>query len=143
MSPSAPRRGIPVPAFLALFSGAAAGAALAWTNPNEQDYQAHAAEQLVVYATRELCENKGLPMLLRLWIRDCPDMVASQKQTLADLAGRFTTRWNFGVGSVYITRIGGQELLPGLQLPSAEVVTLAGAGQFVLLRTQTTSGGAE
>ena len=40
-------------------------------------------------------------MLLRLWIRDCPDMVASQQQTLADVAARFTTRLNLGVASIY------------------------------------------
>ena len=98
---------------------------------------------MVDYATRELCGEKGLPMLLKLWIRDCPELIASQQQVLADLSGRFTTRWNFAIGSVYITRIGGQELLPGLRIPKAEVITLAVAGQFVPLRTETSAGGSE
>lgn len=143
MPPSVHHRRIPVAALSALGAGAICAAALAWTNPSREDYQDHAGEQLVDYATRELCGEKGLPMLLKLWIRDCPELIASQQQVLADLSGRFTTRWNFAIGSVYITRIGGQELLPGLRIPKAEVITLAVAGQFVPLRTETSAGGSE
>ena len=108
-----------------------------------QEYEAHAGEQLVNLATRELCDDSGLPMVLRLWIRDCPGLVASQQSTLAALAGRFTTRRNLIVASIYTTRLGGQELLPGLKLPGVEVVTLAGAGRFFTLQTTTSNGGAE
>ena len=143
MPPSVHHRRIPVAALSALAVGAACAAALAWTNPSREDYQDHAGEQLVEYATRELCGENGLPMLLKLWIRNCPDLIASQKQVLADLSGRFTTRWNFAIGSVYITRIGGQEVLPGLRLPKAEVITLAVAGRFLPLQTETSTGGSE
>jgi hypothetical protein len=141
--PSAFQRRLPVLAVLAVCIGAGSAAALAWTNPTPEEYRAHAGEQLVAFASRELCDEKGLPMVLRLWIRDCPGLIASQQSTLADLAGRFTNRWNFVVGSVYTTRIGGQELLPGFAIPHAEVVTLAVAGRFVLLRTETSAGGSE
>ena len=143
MPPSVDPRRLPVPAVLAVCIGAGSAAALAWTNPTPEEYRAHAGEQLVAFASRELCNDKGLPMVLRLWIRDCPGLIASQKSTLADLAGRFTTRWNFLVGSVYTTRIGGQELLPGFAIPRAEVVTLAVGGRFILLRTETSAGGLE
>ncbi len=82
-------------------------------------------------------------MLLRLWIRDCPDMVASQQQTLADLAARFTTRHNFGVVSIYSTKLGGQELAPGVSLPWVKAMTLAVAGRFVMLRTERDNGSLE
>ena len=108
-----------------------------------QEYEAHAGQQLVTLATRELCENSGLPMVLRMWIRDCPGLVASQQSTLAALAGRFTTRRNLILASIYTMRVGGQELLPGLKLPGVEVVTLAGAGRFFTLRTTTSDGGGE
>jgi len=141
--PSAQHRRIPFAAISALVLGSSCAAALAWTNPSSEDYRNHAGEQLVEYATTELCGENGLPMLLKLWIRNCPELIASQKQTLADLAGRFTTRWNFAIGSVYVTKIGGQDLLPGLRLPKAEVITLAIAGRFIPLRTEASLGGSE
>ena len=136
-----PPRRVPVVACLAAILGAGSALAL-WITPLG-GLRAHAGLQLTRFATQELCGDPGLPMLLRLWIRDCPGLIASQQDALADLSGRFTTRWNFGVGSLYITRVGGQELLPGLRLPSAEVVTLALAGRFLLLRTETSTGGGE
>ena len=130
-------------AIIAVVIGAGGALALAGTNPSMRDYEAHAGQQLVTLATRELCENSGLPILLRLWIRDCPGLVASQQSTLAALAGRFTTRRNLIVASIYTMRVGGQELLPGLTLPGVEVVTLAGAGSFFTLQTTNSDGGVE
>ena len=126
---------------LAVGIGAAGAMALAVTNPSLEDYKQDAGNRLVKLATLELCEERGLPMLLRLWIKDCPDLVASQKRVIADLAGQFTTRWNFGVASVFSTRIGGQELLPGLRLPGLDVLTVGIGGRFLVLRTETDSGG--
>ena len=143
MQPSQSSRRLPLAAIIAVVIGAGGALALAGTNPSITEYEAHAGRQLVTLATQELCENSGLPMVLRLWIRDCPGLVASQQPTLAALAGRFTTRRNLLVASIYTTRVGGQELLPGLTLPGVEVVTLAGAGRFLNLHTQTSDGGAE
>ena len=143
MQRSQSSRQLPLAAIIAVVIGAGGALALAGTNPSMQEYEAHAGEQLVTLATRELCANNGLPMVLRLWIRDCPGLVASQQSTLAALAGRFTTRRNLIVASIYTTQVGGQELLPGLTLPGVEVVTLAGAGRFFTLRTTTSDGGAE
>ena len=143
MQPSQSSRRLPLAAIIAVVIGAGGALALAGTNPSITEYEAHAGRQLVTLATQELCENSGLPMVLRLWIRDCPGLVASQQPTLAALAGRFTTRRNLLVASIYTTRVGGQELLPGLTLPGVEVVTLAGAGRFLTLHTQPSDGGAE
>ena len=126
---------------LAVGIGAAGAMALAVTNPSLEDYKQDAGNRLVKLATRELCEERGLPMLLRLWIKDCPDLVTSQKEVIADLAGQFTTRWNLGVASIFSTRIGGQELLPGLRLPGLDVLTVGIGGRFLVLRTETDSGG--
>jgi hypothetical protein len=79
-------------------------------------------------------------MLLRLWVKDCSALVESQREALADLAGRFTTRWNFGLGSFYRTQIGAEALLPGLSLPDVEVLSLGLAGRFVILRAETNQG---
>jgi hypothetical protein len=98
---------------------------------------------LVLLAAEELCEENALSMLLRLWIKDCSALVTSQRGALADLAGRFTTRWNFGIGSLYITQIGAETLLPGLRLPEVEVLSLGLAGRFVILRAETNPGGEE
>ena len=78
--------------------------------------------------------------MLRFWIKDCSALVESQREALADLVGRFTTRWNFGLGSIYQTQIGAEALLPGLSLPEVEVVSLGLAGRFVILRAETNPG---
>ena len=141
MQRPASQRQVPVAAALAALTAAGAALALAFTNPSLSDYEAHAGDQLVALLSKELCTSEGLPMVLRLWIRDCPQLVASQRKALAQLAGRFTTRVNLGVASLYTTRVGGQQLLPGFTLPTAEVVTLGIAGRFVLIRSDTDAGG--
>ena len=134
------RQRLPVTALLAASFGVAGSLALAWTNPSFDDYEAHAGDQLVLLASDELCNENALSMLLRLWVKDCSALVESQREALADLAGRFTTRWNFGLGSFYRTQIGAEALLPGLSLPDVEVLSLGLAGRFVILRAETNQG---
>ena len=95
------------------------------------DYQAYAGGELVELATEELCGTSGLPMLLRLWIQDCPALIAAQQTSLAALAGQMSTRLNLGVVSVFTTEVGGQTILPALRLPRYRVTTLGVAGQFL------------
>ena len=116
---------------------------LAFSNPSLDDYQAHAGDQLVRLGTKEMCDEPSLPMVVRLWIRNCPELIASQRGALATLAGQFTTRRNLVVASLYSTRMGGQELLPGLRLPGVDVLTLGVAGRFVILRTDASRGARE
>ena len=75
------------------------------SNPSLEDYQGHAGDQLVRLGTKELCDEPTLPMVLRLWIRNCPELIASQRDALAALAGQFTTRRNLLVASLYSTPI--------------------------------------
>ena len=91
---------------------AGSGAVLFLTNPTREDYRAFAGQTLVTLATEEICERQTLPMVLQLWISDCPRLIADQEQALALLADKFTRRWNVGVASVYVTQVGGQNLLP-------------------------------
>ncbi|HJN35912.1 MAG: DUF4359 domain-containing protein [Prochlorococcus sp.] len=116
------------------------GAALAVSNPSMEDYSDYAGEQLVGLATEEFCDQKGLPLIMGLWVRNCPQLIAAQQDALASLATRFTNRLNLGVCSVYITALGGQDLLPNLRLPGYRVITLAGAGQFVTISTREEPG---
>ena len=134
------RQPLPVTALLAASFGVAGALALIWTNPSFDDYEAHAGDQLVLLAAEELCEENAISMLLRLWVKDCSALVTSQRGALADLAGRFTTRWNFGIGSLYITEMRAETLLPGLRLPEVEVLSLGFAGRFVILRAETNPG---
>ena len=85
------------------------------SNPSLEDYQTHAGDQLVRLGTKELCDEPTLPMVLRLWIRNCPELIASQRDALAALAGQFTTRRNLLVASLYSTRMERKEMLPGLR----------------------------
>ena len=116
---------------------------LVFSNPSMDDYKAHAGAQLVKLGTQELCEAPNLPMVLRLWIRNCPELIASQRDALAALAGQFTTRRNLVVISLYSPQMGGQEMLPGLRLPGIDVLTLGVAGRFVILRTDASKGASE
>ena len=116
---------------------------LVLSNPSFDDYESHAGDQLVTLGTKELCDEPTLPMVVRLWIRNCPELIASQREALATLAGQFTTRRNLVVASLYSTRMGGQELLPGLRLPGFDVLTLGLAGRFVILRTDASDGALE
>ena len=143
MNPSGFPFRVPLAGAAAALVGSGCAAVLALTNPTPDDYAEHAGEQLVTVLTEELCRPEGLPMLLRLWVRDCPQLLASQQQALAGLAARFTTRRNFGVASVYTTRVGGQQLAPGFTLPRVKAVTVAVAGQFVMLRSELDNGSLE
>ncbi len=118
---------------------AATGVALAITNPSPEDFRAYAGERLVIVVTDELCSG-GLPMVLQLWVKDCPRLIREQEPVLAALAGQFSRRLNLGVASVFTTKLGGQDLLPTLRLPEYSVTTLGLAGQFVILHSSSDIG---
>ena len=123
---------------------AAAGLlSLVVSNPSLEDYQAYAGDQLVRLGNKELCNEPTLPMVLRLWIRNCPELIASQRDALAALAAQFTTRRNLVVASLYSTQMEGKELLPGLRLPGFEVLSLGVAGRFVIFSTDASNGAEE
>ena len=119
---------------------AGSSAALFMTNPTRDDYQVFAGDTLVKLATKEVCERQALPMVLQLWISDCPRLIADQEPALALLADQFTRRWNLGIASVYVTTVGGQNLLPALRLPRYSVTSLGLAGQFVVLNADSDGG---
>ena len=119
-----------------LLSLLGAASALALTNPSLQDYQLHAGEQLVALATEELCGEQGLPLMIKIWLKDCPAVVAAQQSTLAALAGPMTTRTNLGLLSVFTTEVGGQKLMLGWRLPRYTVTTVGVAGQFLTINTR-------
>ena len=117
---------------------AAAGVAvvaLAVTNPGTDDFEAFAGDQLVRAASRELCGSGSLPLIARLVIQDCPQLVASQRKVLGQLAAASSRRYNAGLFSVYTTELGGQTLLPGLTIPRYRAVTLGGAGQLLVVQS--------
>ncbi len=113
------------------------GGLLVVTNPGEREFEAFAGEYLVEMASEELCGSDGLPLMARLVVHNCPQLVRSQRQALGQLAASSSRRYNLGLFSVYSTRIGGLELMPGLTVPRYWAVTLAGAGQLVVLQTGT------
>ena len=138
---SSPRRRWPSATLVAsVLLLAGSGAALALSNPSRSDYNAFAGRQLVSLATEEICQRQVLPLVLQLWISDCPRLIADQQPVLATLADQFTRRWNLGLASVYVTEVGGQDLLPSLRLPSYRVTTLGIAGQFLVLNAHSKDG---
>jgi hypothetical protein len=122
---------------LGIVIAAGATTGLALTNPDRADFQRFAGDRLTELIRKEFCRDDGLPMMLRLLIHDCDGLVASQNSVFGRLALAHTVRRNFGIFSLYTTELGGQELLPNLRLPRYRAVTLAGAGQFLMLRSET------
>ena len=114
--------------------------ALFVTNPTREDYRVFAGETLAKLATKEICERQTLPMVLQLWISDCPRLIADQEPALALLADQLTRRWNLGIASIYVTTVGGQNLLPALRLPRYSVTSIGLAGQFVVLNADSDGG---
>lgn len=119
----------------AVLAVAAGAGGLAATNPGPDDFQQFAGRRLVDTLTREICVENGLPLALRLLLQNCPDLVASQQQVLGRIALDHSQRTNLGVASLYRTQLGGQRLLAHLRVPRYEAITLAGAGQFVVVNT--------
>ncbi len=126
-------------ALAAVLALAVSGVALAFANPSSEDFKSYAGGQLVSVITDELCEG-GLPMVLQLWVKDCPRLIRDQEPALAELAGQFSRRLNLGLASIYTTELGGQDLLPTLRLPEYSVTTLGIAGQFVILQSKSDAG---
>ena len=116
----------------------AATIGLASTNPNPAEFESFAADQLTRLVTDELCNEDGLPLMLRLVIRDCPALVQSQNRALGRLARQHTRRRNFGILSFYFTDMGGQKILPNLRLPRYSALTLGAAGRFVVVQSDQT-----
>jgi hypothetical protein len=56
------------------------------------------------------------------------------------LAAQLSQRHNFGLFSLYTTRVAGGALIPQLALPSYELDTLAIAGQFFVLKAERSDG---
>ena len=75
-------------------------------------------------------------MLMRVWLKDCPAVIASQQTSLASLAGQVSSRLDLGLLSVFTTEVGGQRLLPGLRLPRYTITTVGVAGQFITVNTR-------
>ncbi|MCP9833786.1 MULTISPECIES: DUF4359 domain-containing protein [unclassified Cyanobium] len=114
---------------------------LAITNPGPAAFEEFAAEKLTEMASKELCQNEGLPLLARLLIQNCPELVRSQRKVLGRLARDNSRRYNFGLLSLYGTRLGGEKVLPNWSIPRYDAVTLAVAGHFVLLTASESAPG--
>lgn len=121
---------------LGLLICAAASLGLVWTNPDPDEFERFAADRLTRLVREELCSEDGLPMMIRLVIRDCPALVESQRVVLGRLARDHTRRRNFGLFSLYTTELGGQTLLPNWSLPRYGATTLAAAGRFLMLQSE-------
>ena len=112
----------------------ACGIALVWSNPGPADFEAFAGDQLVDRIANEVCQGPQLPLMLHLLVRDCPGLIRSQRQLLGRLAAEQTTRYNAGLFSLYVSNLGGQNLLARLSIPRYQAFTLAAAGQLMVLQ---------
>lgn len=111
---------------------ALAGAGLGATNPSPADFEAFAADRLVDEISNELCVKGGLPLLMRMVISNCQELVEAQRGALAAVVASHTRRRNLAVASLYRSEVGGQSVL-AWQVPRFRSTVLAVAGHFVLL----------
>jgi len=130
----------PARRLLWLLPAAGAAAALIATNPGPAEFEAFAGERLVALISTELCSPGALPLAAHLLVQDCPQLIDSQRNLLGRLAAEATQRIDLGLFSLYVSEIGGQEVLPGLRIPRLRAVTLAGAGQLTLLQSSSDNG---
>jgi len=120
--------------------GGGLAAGLVGTNPGPAAFAEFGGNQLTALLIQELCHNDGVTGMLRLLIRQCPELVRSQKPVLGKLVEAHSRRRNLGLFSVYHTELDLAALLPGLRqvpdrhLPRYEATALAAAGQFLLLQ---------
>jgi hypothetical protein len=127
-------------AVASLASGLVAG--LVITNPGPVAFADYGGGRLTALLIKELCSQDGLTGMLRLFIRQCPALILSQRQVLGTLVQSHTSRSNYGLFSIYRTKLDLAALLPGLRqipdlrLPRYEATTLAAAGQFLLIQTR-------
>lgn len=115
---------------------ALAGAALAITNPSAAEFEAYAADRLVDEISEEVCGDGGLPVLMRMAIQNCQELVLAQRTPLAALVASHTRRHNFGVLSLYRSDVGGQPVLLW-RVPRLRSTVVGVAGQFVLIGAAT------
>ena len=87
-------------------------------------------EQLTAVADADC---RTVSNLARVLIQNCPELVRSQRKVLGRLARDNSRRYNFGLLSLYGTRLGGEKVLPNWSIPRYDAVTLAIAGHFVLI----------
>ncbi|WP_353077154.1 DUF4359 domain-containing protein [Synechococcus lacustris] len=109
-------------------------ALLVISNPSPKDFREFAGTELAEQAVAEFCPPGKLPLMLRLVVQNCPELIRAQREPLGALADQFSQRLNFGLFSVYTTQLAGGQLLPQLALPGYELKTLAVAGQFLVLK---------
>ena len=112
---------------------ALAAAGLAITNPGPADFQAFAADRLVDEISEELCRDGGLPVLMRMAVTNCQELVQALRAALGTVVALHTRRTNLGLLSVYSSEIGGQSLLRW-RVPRFRSTVVGAAGQFVLVR---------
>lgn len=103
------------------------------SNPGPADFRSFAGAELSRRGVDEFCRPGGLPLGLHLLLVNCPTIVRDQQTNLGHLAQGFTRRRNFGLLSIYDTRIGSGDLLPQLGLPGYHLRTLGVAGHFIVL----------
>jgi hypothetical protein len=126
---------VPLPALvMGALAASVVAAGLVLTNPGPAAFEDFAADRLVDLLTRDLCDQGGLPMMMRVVVHDCPGLVRSQRTPLGAWARQGTIRRNFGLFSLYTTNLGGQQLAQW-QIPRYKATTLAAAGCFVVIRT--------
>jgi hypothetical protein len=117
------------------------GVGLVATNPGPQAFEQFAGDRLTSEVGDRLCSQSTLPPFLHGVIADCTSLVRSQGPVLGRLARHNSRRWNLGLLSLYTTEVGGQDLAGSWQLPRYRAITLAVAGQFLLLETAEVGAG--
>ena len=112
---------------------ALAGGVLAWSNPSQTDFADYAADRIVKEISREFCAGERLPTVLRLALANCSELVAAQRNVIGTLVIQQTRRTNLGLMSLYLSDLGGQQVL-SWQVPRYRTTVLGVAGRFILLQ---------
>lgn len=119
------------------------GGAMAMTNPGPEAYDAYATQKLTQYVTESVCPKT--PELLGIDLgEECGQLLAQNQDQIQTLISSNTARQNYGVLSIYHTKLSPERVLPvGLlqwlpegTLPSYEFETVSVLGQHYTFRAE-------
>lgn len=102
------------------------------TNPGPEQFERYATDQVVQLLDREACRT-DLGDWLGLVTDNCRELIRRHRQEFGPLVTRQTRRLNFGLFSLYRTRVSARDLLPSLPPNfdlAYELRTIGVLGQF-------------
>lgn len=101
--------------YIAAAAVATLGVAMAFTNPNQSDYEVYAMQRLTEYLKKDVCTQ--VPKVFESFLRrNCGKLVDSSRSQMQQLIAQTTQRQNLFLFSIYYTDLSISPYLPSYHL---------------------------